>query len=77
MTLANGVLNHAQGKQDPDADVSVELSRRGFLGLSMAGVPVSSLVASNAIQVDGDVEALTELLGLLDNFEFWYNLVTP
>jgi alkyl sulfatase BDS1-like metallo-beta-lactamase superfamily hydrolase len=77
LTLANGVLNHAQGKQDPDADVSVELSRRGFVGLSMAGVPVSSLVASNAIQVDGDVGALTELLGLLDNFEFWFNIVTP
>ena len=42
MTLANGVLNHAVGKRAADADVNVELTRRGFLGMAMAGVPVES-----------------------------------
>ena len=77
VTLANGVLNHAVGKRAADADVNVELTRRGFLGMAMAGVPVESLVESQAIQVDGDVAALVELIGLLDNFEFWFNIVTP
>jgi alkyl sulfatase BDS1-like metallo-beta-lactamase superfamily hydrolase len=43
----------------------------------MAGVPVEQLIESNTIQVDGDVDALVELIGLLDNFEFWFNIVTP
>jgi alkyl sulfatase BDS1-like metallo-beta-lactamase superfamily hydrolase len=77
VTLANGVLNHAVAKRAPDADVNVELTRRGFLGMAMAGVPVESLIESQAIQVDGDVAALVELIGLLDSFEFWFNIVTP
>jgi alkyl sulfatase BDS1-like metallo-beta-lactamase superfamily hydrolase len=28
-------------------------------------------------EVDGDVAALQETLSLLDNFEFWFNIVTP
>ncbi len=77
VTLANGVLNHAVGKHASDADVNVKLTRRGFLGMAMAGVPVESLIESQTIQVDGDVDALVELIGLLDRFEFWFNIVTP
>ena len=77
VTLANGVLNHAAGKRLPDADVNVELTRRGFLGMAMAGVPLESLIESQTIQVDGDIDALAELIGLLDSFEFWFNIVTP
>ena len=77
VTLANGVLNHAVGKRVSDADVNVELTRRAFLGMAMAGVPVEQLIESNSIQVDGDVDALVELIGLLDSFEFWFNIVTP
>ena len=77
VTLANGVLNHAVGKRVSDADVNVELTRRAFLGMAMAGVPVEQLIESNTIQVDGDVDALVELIGLLDSFEFWFNIVTP
>jgi alkyl sulfatase BDS1-like metallo-beta-lactamase superfamily hydrolase len=29
------------------------------------------------VEVDGEREALAELLGLLDTFEFWFNIVTP
>jgi len=47
------------------------------LAMSMLGVPVATLIAKEAVSVDGDVDALSELLGLLDNFDFWFNIVTP
>jgi alkyl sulfatase BDS1-like metallo-beta-lactamase superfamily hydrolase len=28
-------------------------------------------------RVDGDPQPLHELIDLLDNFEFWFNIVTP
>lgn len=34
-------------------------------------------VASAAIQVEGNAEAASDLLSLLDTFEFWFNIVTP
>jgi len=43
----------------------------------MLGRPVNTLVESGAIEVDGDVAALQEMLSLLDNFGFWFNIVTP
>ncbi len=32
---------------------------------------------SGDLQVDGDLDAVTELLSLLVDFEFWFNIVTP
>ena len=77
VTLNNGVLHHAAGKSAVDADASVKLDREGFLAMSMLGRPVTALISADVISVDGDVEVLNELLGLLDNFEFWFNIVTP
>jgi len=77
VTLKNGVLHHASGKQSIDAHATVTLSRQGFLALSMAAVPVASLIENKAIQIDGDAKALNELIALLDDFEFWFDIVTP
>lgn len=77
VTLVNGVLHHAISKQDAAADVTVTLSRPDFLAMMMAGVPVAALAATQAIDIEGDAEALTDLIALLDDFEFWFDLVTP
>jgi len=77
VTLVNGVLHYAAGTQDADAHATVTLSRQGFLTMMMGGIPVDSLVESNAVSVDGNAASLSELLALLDDFEFWFNIVTP
>jgi alkyl sulfatase BDS1-like metallo-beta-lactamase superfamily hydrolase len=76
VTLANGVLNHKVAS-DGATDVVVRLTRPGFLAMTLAGVPLESLEANGMVEVDGEREALAELLGLLDTFEFWFNIVTP
>jgi len=75
--LANGVLNHKVGNASPDAVATIVLSRPAFLAMMLGGVPVESLKANGMIEVDGDEDALPEFLGLLDEFEFWFNIVTP
>lgn len=77
VTLVNGVLRYTPGKIAADADTSVRLGRNGFLAMSMLGIPVTTLIATDAVSVDGDVDALSELLRMLDNFEFWFNIVAP
>lgn len=76
VTLANGVLNHKEAP-NAGADVIVRLTRPGFLAMTLAGVPLESLEANGMVSIEGDREALVELLGLLDSFEFWFNIVTP
>ena len=77
VTLVNSVLHQTDGKSASDANASVRLDRSGFLAMAMRGVAVETLIANDAISVEGDVGALNDLLGMLDSFEFWFDIVTP
>ncbi|EPO9281348.1 alkyl sulfatase C-terminal domain-containing protein, partial [Escherichia coli] len=33
--------------------------------------------AKEDVKITGNAEKLNELLGYMDNFEFWFNIVTP
>ena len=52
-------------------------TRQGFLAIGMLGQPVAALVEQGAVTAVGDVSAVDELVSLLDNFEFWFDIVTP
>ncbi len=75
--LSNGVLHHKAGAASDTADATVRLSRQSLVALMLAGIPVDALMTSGSISIDGDVTALKDLVSLLDNFEFWFNIVTP
>ena len=38
---------------------------------------LDDLIAAGEISVEGDTDAIRTLLGLLDEFEFWFDIVTP
>lgn len=75
--VSNGVLHHKAGRFDESADATIETNRGGLLALTMAGVPLDVLTATGAISIEGDSKSLEDLLAVLDNFEFWFNIVTP
>ena len=77
VTVENGVLHYRHVSGNPPADVTLTLDRNGFAALMLAGTPVDTLQSAGMLDVDGDADVLTDLLGLLDNFEFWFNIVTP
>ncbi len=76
--VAHGVLNHTQGRDAVGAQLTVTTSHPVFMGL-LAGGPaaVRQAVAAGQVALDGDAAKLGELVGLLDEFEFWFNIVTP
>jgi alkyl sulfatase BDS1-like metallo-beta-lactamase superfamily hydrolase len=76
LILGNGVLRHHRGEGD-DADVSLTLTRQAFLAIGMLGLPVRTLVEQGAVSAVGDLDAVDELVDLLDDFEFWFDIVTP
>ena len=76
-SLVNAVLHHRAGDAAGTTDASVSLTRNGFLALTMLGQPVSALVQNGIIAIDGNADAVQELVSLLDDFEFWFNIVTP
>ena len=76
MTLDNGVLHHREGAAD-DAEVTIRLERETFDAILLETTdPVEELTAGR-IQIEGDGAKLGELLGLLDQPDRDFAIVTP
>jgi alkyl sulfatase BDS1-like metallo-beta-lactamase superfamily hydrolase len=76
LTLANGVLNQS-GRGAANTDARLVLSKAGFDRLQSGQTTLEKAIEAGEIKVEGRREAASELLGLLDTFPFWFNIVTP
>ena len=43
----------------------------------LGSVPLDQQIAEGRATIDGDEQALHDFVGLLDEFEFWFNIVIP
>ncbi|MGD0827918.1 MAG: alkyl sulfatase dimerization domain-containing protein [Desulfobaccales bacterium] len=78
LALENGALNNTANKQAKEADASVTLTRAAFGEAIMGGQPkFLAKIAAGDIKIEGQMEKLGELLSLMDNFDPWFNIVTP
>jgi alkyl sulfatase BDS1-like metallo-beta-lactamase superfamily hydrolase len=75
--LENGVLNNTADKQASDADATVTLTRDSLNSIALGETTLDKATADGTVKVAGDAAKLTQLVGMLDNFEFWFNIVTP
>jgi alkyl sulfatase BDS1-like metallo-beta-lactamase superfamily hydrolase len=77
VVVENGVLNYAKGKQSPDPDATLTLSRTALDDVVLGAATMADKLAAGEATIDGNREKLAEFLSLLDTFEFWFNIVTP
>lgn len=77
LEMANGVLNHTADVQEDDADATITLSRETLNAIILGESSLAKAITAGDVKIDGDPKKLEELVGLLDNFEFWFNIVTP
>ena len=76
MLLRHGTLSHHKGAEDgPDA--TLRIKRSDLNEVILGEVKLEALLRDGTAKVDGDPQALHDLVGLLDEFEFWFNIVTP
>lgn len=76
MTLNNSVLTYTRGKHAKDADCTVTLTRATLNDIILGQAKVAARITSGDIRITGDAKALQEVLGLLDSFDFWFEIVT-
>jgi alkyl sulfatase BDS1-like metallo-beta-lactamase superfamily hydrolase len=74
--VRNGALSHRSGAAD-DADAAVTLDRSALNDVILGVAPLADQLAAGTATIEGDEQALHDLLALLDSFEFWFNIVTP
>ncbi|WP_394558575.1 alkyl/aryl-sulfatase [Aquipseudomonas alcaligenes] len=77
LEMVNGVLNHTEGMQSKDADATITLTRDTLNKLMLKETTLKDAESSGAIKVQGTEGKLEELMSYMDNFDFWFNIVTP
>jgi alkyl sulfatase BDS1-like metallo-beta-lactamase superfamily hydrolase len=77
ITVEHGVLNYRRGAPAADADASVTFTRKALDQVLLGEATLPQKMAAGEIKIEGRQEALGELQALLDNYEFWFNIVTP
>ena len=76
--VANGVLNHTRGRDAAGSQVTVTTTRSDLLQLLAGGTAAAAqALLGGTVKIEGDPGKLVELMGLLDEFEFWFDIVTP
>ena len=76
LLLRHGTLNHRRGP-DPAPDATLTINRADLNNVILRAVGIEQLLQDGVATVDGDPGELRALLELLDDFEFWFNIVTP
>lgn len=77
LELENGVLNHTANAEAKDADTTISLNRDALNKIILKEVTLKQAQDSGEVKVTGDSAKLDQMLGYMDKFEFWFNIVTP
>jgi len=77
ITVRNGVLHHRPGRHEPEADAALFVDREALDQLLLKAADVGGLAESGRLRVEGDGAKLGELLGLLDEPDPGFAIVTP
>ncbi|HEX5064848.1 MAG TPA: alkyl sulfatase dimerization domain-containing protein [Myxococcota bacterium] len=77
LQLENGVLHHWKRDADPNAAVTVELTRGLFLKMVAGDAGLKDLIFSDELHVQGSRATLLSFFGLLDPVDPNFAIVTP
>lgn len=76
LTVENAVLNHTQ-KQIKKADVSLSMTMTTLTSIQLNELTFDSAIKKSKIKLIGDKSVFDEFLTMFDEFDFWFNIVTP
>jgi len=77
LQIENGVLNYRKGKADPDADVTLELTRDFWVRLVVGQAGLREMIFSDDLKVEGSRMTLLSFFRLMETPQGDFNIVTP
>lgn len=75
LSVENAVLHHRPG--GAAGAQAVRLTRAVLAQLALAEITVAAAITDGALAVDGDAAAFSTFIALLDQFDFWFELIAP
>jgi alkyl sulfatase BDS1-like metallo-beta-lactamase superfamily hydrolase len=76
LTVENAVLNYT-AKPVGGADASLKVSKATLDQVQLKQVTLDQAIANGDLEIEGKPEAFKEFMSLLDDYPFWFNIVTP
>jgi alkyl sulfatase BDS1-like metallo-beta-lactamase superfamily hydrolase len=76
LVVKHGVLNYFRDHKDAKSQTTVTLTRATLNEILDGTTTAADAIAKGSLKITGRAEALSEFIGLLDTFEFWFNIVT-
>ncbi|WP_432732477.1 SCP2 sterol-binding domain-containing protein [Jeongeupia wiesaeckerbachi] len=76
LTVENAVLNHTT-KQAPTADVTLTMTKSALNAVQLKETTLEQAIADGKIKVDGKADVFEDFMTSIDNYNFWFNIVTP
>ena len=76
MILENSTLNNRIGLED-DVETTIVTTRATLDDIMLGELTIDKGIKSGAIKVEGIKGKFKELRAMLDDFEFWFNIVEP
>jgi alkyl sulfatase BDS1-like metallo-beta-lactamase superfamily hydrolase len=76
VTVENAVFHYRRDRHDPAAP-TVCLGVPALARLVLGEVELAQAIESGEVSVEGDASAFASLLGLLDRFDFWFEIIAP
>jgi alkyl sulfatase BDS1-like metallo-beta-lactamase superfamily hydrolase len=77
LTVRHGVLRHRAGRHETPAEATLLLDREALDQLLLKTADIAALAESGRLRVEGDGEKIGQLLGLLDEPDPGFAIVTP
>ena len=77
LALENGALSHTPNAQLKDADATVTMPRTVLNDIVLGETTLDKAIEAGKVTVKGRKESRTEMVSLLDTFDFWFNIVAP
>jgi alkyl sulfatase BDS1-like metallo-beta-lactamase superfamily hydrolase len=77
VTLENGVLNYKRGRLADDPEATVFLTRAVLDMIAAKQATFPGRILAGDIRIEGRMLKFLEMMSCLDEFEFWFNIVTP
>jgi alkyl sulfatase BDS1-like metallo-beta-lactamase superfamily hydrolase len=75
--VENSALHYSKEKTSSSADATVTMTRADLNSIMMGQTNMQKLVMAGSAKIDGNSQKLGEFVSWLDNFDFWFNIVTP
>jgi alkyl sulfatase BDS1-like metallo-beta-lactamase superfamily hydrolase len=77
VSLENSVLNYKQGSLAANPSATVTLTRAVLDKIAAKQATFAGRILAGDIKIEGEMAKFLEMMSCLDEFDFWFNIVTP